>query len=72
MRTIKCKFCDKRFNDVDHYVAHLEQKHTDMIPSDMVPHQYFYFLKTGKKHGICVMCKHPTAWNPKTKKYARF
>ena len=72
MRTIKCKFCDKRFNDVDHYVVHLEQKHADMIPQDMVPHQYFYFLKTGKKHGNCVMCKQPTTWNPKTNKYARF
>lgn len=69
---LKCKFCDKRFDDVDHYVAHLEKSHLDMIPKDMTPHQYYYYLKTGKLHGNCVMCKKPTKWNPKTNKYARF
>lgn len=68
----KCKFCDKRFDDVDHYVAHLEKAHSDIIPEDMTAYQFFYYLKTGKTHGNCVMCKKKTEWNPKTNKYARF
>lgn len=68
----KCKFCDKRFDDVDHYVAHLEKAHSDIIPGDMTAYQFFYYLKTGKTHGNCVMCKKKTEWNPKTNKYARF
>lgn len=68
----KCKFCDKRFNDVDHYVAHLEKAHSDIIPEDMTAYQFFYYLKTGKTHGNCVICKKKTEWNPKTNKYARF
>lgn len=72
MRAMKCQYCDSRFDDPDHYIAHLEKKHADMIPADMTPAQFFYFLKTGKDHGNCVMCKKPTTWNPKTQKYARF
>lgn len=69
---MKCKFCDKRFNDVDHYIAHLERSHLDFIPNEMSASQFYYFLKTGKTHGNCVVCKKNTNWNPKTNKYARF
>nr|DAY74737.1 MAG TPA: zinc finger domain protein [Caudoviricetes sp.] len=72
MATLKCKFCSKVFNDPDAMAAHLENYHADMIPPDMEPYQFYYYLKTGKTHGNCVMCKQPTGWNPKTKKYKRF
>ena len=72
MRTLKCKFCDKRFTEINQYVSHLEKYHEDMIPSDMTPYQYFYFLKTGKDHGNCIICKKYTKWNDKTNKYHRF
>lgn len=72
MKVIYCKFCDRSFNDVDHFVAHLEKKHPDMIPKNMTAHQFYYFLKTGKKEGSCVICKRPTQWNTKTNKYKRF
>lgn len=69
---LKCKFCDRRFSDVDHYVAHLEKSHLDEIPKDMTSYQFYYYLKTGKTHGDCIICRKPTPWNPKTNKYARF
>lgn len=72
MAAIKCSFCDSLFGDDMKYVSHLERKHIDLIPPDMVPYQYYYFQKTGKKHGNCVMCKKETGWNEKTHKYKRF
>lgn len=69
---IQCKFCEKIFTDPDQYVAHLEKRHLDMLPSNMTAYQFYYFIKTGKDHGNCVICKSPTGWNPKTKKYHRF
>ena len=72
MKTTKCKFCDERFDDRDRYAAHLESKHPDMIPKGMTGDQFYYYLKTGKDSGHCIMCKKLTAWNPKTGKYARF
>lgn len=72
MATIKCNYCDRRFTEPNEYVSHLEAKHKDMIPEDMVPYQFYYFLKTGKTHGSCVMCKQNTTWNEKTNKYNRF
>jgi hypothetical protein len=34
--------------------------------------QFYYYLKTKKKCGSCVICKKPTKWNAKTLKYHRF
>lgn len=69
---IKCKFCDTYCLGVNGYVLHLEEKHHDLIPKDMVPWQFYYYLKTGKTHGSCVMCKKDTKWNDETHKYNRF
>lgn len=71
-KAIKCKFCDSLFSDDITYVAHLERRHSDMIPEDMSSYQYYYFQKTGKTSGNCVMCKGKTGWNEKTHKYKRF
>lgn len=71
-KTFKCKYCNAIFKESDKYAAHMEKKHNDMIPPDMTPAQYIYFLKTGKKNGNCVICKNPTKWNEKTNKYRRF
>jgi hypothetical protein len=43
-----------------------------MIPKDMSVQQYYYYMKTGKMNGNCVMCKQPTGWNKNTCKYNRF
>lgn len=50
----------------------METKHSAMIPEDMTPWQFVYYLKTNKTHGNCVICKKPTKWNEKTHKYNRF
>ncbi len=71
-KVIKCLYCDKIFNNPDDYVSHLEKKHHEMIPEDMTAYQYYYFLKTKKTHGNCIICKRETSWNTKTNKYNRF
>ena len=72
MKITKCKYCDRYFDEVDQYVAHLEKDHSELIPEDMTPFQFYYYLKTGKKNGKCVICGKPTLWNDKTHKYKRF
>ena len=72
MRTVKCKYCDSRFQDVNQIIEHLEQKHPEMIPKNMSAGQFYYYIRTGKKTGSCVICHKPTEWNPKTNKYRRF
>lgn len=71
-RRIYCNFCDNFYYDPSDYVAHLEKKHHDMIPEDMDAWEFSYFLRTGKNHGTCIICKKPTGWNEKTHKYHRF
>lgn len=73
MRITKCAYCDRRFDEPDQYVSHLEKMHIDMIPDDMTPHQFYYFLRTGKKNGICKICgKQTFEWNEKSNKYKVF
>lgn len=71
-KRIKCKYCDNIIKDIDHYASHLEKSHSEMIPPDMVPMQFIYFLRTNKTHGDCIICHKPTKWNEKTNKYHRF
>jgi hypothetical protein len=67
-----CKFCTKIFNDEAAYAEHIAKKHKDMIIPGMVPRQFVYYLRTGKTHGTCIVCKKDTKWNDKTNKYHRF
>ena len=71
-KRIKCKYCDAIIKDIDHYASHLEESHSEMIPPDMVPMQFIYYLRTNKTHGDCIICHKPTKWNEKTNKYHRF
>lgn len=71
-KKIKCKFCDRIFKTQDSYAAHLEGRHSDMMPPNMDGYQFMYFLRTGKTEGKCIMCGKPTGWNEKTHKYHRF
>lgn len=71
-KVIKCRFCDKRLKDEELYAMHISRVHPEQILPDMIPRQFVYYLRTGKTHGDCVMCKKPTAWNPNTNKYHRF
>lgn len=71
-RIVKCKFCEKRLKDEELYALHIERVHPEQILPDMVPRQFVYYLRTGKTHGTCVICKKDTEWNPATNKYHRF
>lgn len=69
---IKCKFCSLKIKSIDSYIDHIEKYHKEMIPENMTVWQFYYYLKTGKSHGTCVMCKKDTGWNERTHKYHRF
>lgn len=71
-RRIYCKFCDYFCYDPDDYASHLEKKHFESIPKNMTPDQFAYYLRTGKDHGNCIICKNNTSWNKITHKYNRF
>ena len=71
-RRIYCKFCDYFCYTPEDFVAHLEKHHSEMIPEDMTPWQFSYYLRTGKTKGRCIVCKGDTTWNESTHKYNRF
>lgn len=71
-RRIYCKFCDYFCYNPEDFVSHLEKHHDELIPEDMTPWQFSYYLRTGKTHGSCIVCKKDTTWNEKTHKYNRF
>jgi len=71
-KKIKCPICKKAYVSLEGVSSHLEEVHGDQIPKHMESGaQYYYFLKTGKSEGKCVVCGNPTKWNPKTNKYYR-
>lgn len=71
-RRIYCQFCDFWTREPDQMVSHIEKKHPEVIPPTFTPWRFFYYLKTGKKNGSCVMCHKETDWNEKSHKYNRF
>ena len=68
----KCKICNEKYTSLEGLYSHLEEEHSSLIPPNMSIEQYYYYLKTGREHGSCVVCKGKTTWNEKTKKYHRF
>ena len=71
-KTLHCKYCDAFIKDYDHYAAHMESDHSDLILPGMDGWQFIFYLRSGKTQGSCVVCKKATEWNPKTHKYHRF
>ena len=71
-RRIYCNFCDFFCRDPEDMVSHIEKKHQDMIPPDFSSWRFFYYLRTGKTEGKCIVCGKPTNFNEKTHKYFRF
>ena len=71
-RRIYCKYCDFFCYTPEDFVSHLEKKHGEMIPDDMTPWQFSYYLRFGRVNGKCVVCGKPTKWNETTHKYKRF
>lgn len=72
MKKISCPLCDEQFTRLDGLHSHIEEDHEDNIPEGYTVDRYMYFIKTGKTHGNCVICKSKTGWNDSTGKYKRF
>lgn len=72
MSTVKCKLCGKTLVDKASLVRHIDKVHGDQIPEDWTAARYENYLRTGKTHGSCVICKEDTEWNEATGKYCRF
>lgn len=67
----KCKVCGKVFKSKEYLVYHIEKHHAEEIPEGWSASRYENYLRTGKTHGQCVVCKKETEWNESTWKYAR-
>ena len=70
MKTYQCPYCNFRA-DKDTLIIHIDDKHTDMIPSDYTSARIVFNIANKKTHGICVVCKKATEWNENTRKYNR-
>ena len=74
MRTVRCPFCIKSFDDKQKFCHHVAKIHNDQVPDDAEPLEYAYSLMVGKPMGrLCIMCrKNPVNFNQSTLKYERF
>src|SRR5690606_4236752 len=71
-RMRKCPSCPLRFKEATDLMNHIQEEHPTCVPKNFTLDQYAYYIRTGKLHGSCVICKNPTGWNNKTGKYHRF
>lgn len=72
MAAVKCRLCGRTFINKDSLIRHIDKSHSDQIPTDWTAARYENYLRTGKTHGTCVICKEDTQWNDVTGKYCRF
>lgn len=73
MRKVRCPICEKKtyFTDRQYLISHIAKKHKEHIPDGWEASRYENFLRTGKTHGTCMVCKKDTGWNTTTNKYYR-
>lgn len=71
MSAVKCKLCGRSFIDKAHLVNHIDKSHKTQIPDGWTAARYENYIRTGKTHGTCVICKCDTPWNDATEKYCR-
>ena len=69
---IKCHICSKKFSKPEALYEHYLEMHDNAIPEGWSPERFYYFGRTGKSHGSCVVCHKETDWNDSTDKYHRF
>lgn len=67
----KCPICDRPFIDTSSVIRHIDKEHSSQIPENWSASRYENYLRTGKTHGTCVICKEETPWNEATGKYCR-
>lgn len=73
VRKVRCPICETKtyFKERQYLITHISKKHKSLIPEGWDASRYENFLRTGKTHGTCMVCKKDTDWNPTTNKYAR-
>ena len=73
VRKVRCPICETKtyFKDRQSLITHISKKHKSLIPEGWEASRYENFLRTGKTHGTCMVCKKDTEWNPTTNKYAK-
>lgn len=69
-KKVKCPFCSFR-NTKEKVIHHIEVKHEEDIPEGYTATRVLFNHIHHKDHGICVVCKRPTAWNEERGKYNR-
>lgn len=68
----KCRECWKKFKTLNGWGSHMDAMHPGLRPSDYSYSRYFYYVVTGKTHGICRTCKKDTKWNENSMKYDQY
>lgn len=71
-KTFKCPFCELRFSDKEKLYYHIEKDHPEVLKDGYSAARVYFNFINKKEHGTCVICKKPTEWNEKTRKYMRF
>lgn len=73
MRSTRCLFCERIFNDKQNFCHHVAYKHNDQIPEEYEPLEFAYSLLVHKDVGrVCVQCrKNSVHFNQETLKYER-
>ena len=71
-KTFKCPFCDLRFADKEKLYYHIEKDHPEVLKDGYSAARVYFNFINKKDHGSCVICRKPTEWNEKTRKYMRF
>ena len=68
----RCPQCKAKYTSLQVWGNHVKKQHPGLIPEGWSYARYFYFVKTGKRSGTCIICGKDTDWNESTQKYERF
>lgn len=68
----KCPVCAKKFKTLSGWGGHMDTNHPDQRPAGYSTSRFFYYVMTGKTHGVCRTCKKDTPWNEGSMKYDQY
>ena len=68
-RTYKSPFDNKTFPTVTELEIHVTEKYKNKIPNKYKGDVSHFLYDKRNKPGVCQICKTPTVWDPKLKKY---
>lgn len=70
-RKYKCMYCETKLAK-EKLVDHIDESHTNLIPSDYTAARLVFNTVNRKEKGACVICGNETQWNENTWRYERF